>query len=86
MDFQVALVRVSLPTPVTDVLLAAGVHVSLVRPQVAALAEGFAADVAGVRFLSGVDAHVQLQTVGVIELLVARVAVERLLFGVRAAV
>lgn len=57
-QLQVALVRISLPTLVTDVLLAAGVDVPLVRPQVAALAEGLAADVAGVRLLSGVDAQV----------------------------
>lgn len=81
-QLQVALIRVSLPTLVTDVLLAAGVDVPLVRPQVAALAEGLAADVAGVRLLSGVDAQVQLQAVGVVELLVAEAAGERPLFGV----
>lgn len=59
-QLQVALVGISLPTPVADELLASGVNMSPVRPQVAALAEGLAADVAGVRFLSGVDAGVQL--------------------------
>lgn len=86
MQLQVALVRVPLPTLVTDVLLAAGVDVSLVRPQVAALAEGLATDVAGVRLLSGVDTQVQLQAVGVVERLVAGAAGERPLFGVGAAV
>lgn len=85
-QLQVPLVRVSLPTLVTDELLATCMHVSLVCPQVAALAKGLAADVAAIRFLSGVDAHVQLQAVGIVELLVAGVAVERLLFGVCAAV
>lgn len=80
------MVRVSLPTLVTDELLAACVHVPLVRPQVAALAKGLAADIAAIGLLAGVDAHVQLQAVGVVKLLVAGVAVEWLLFGVRAAV
>lgn len=85
-QLEVTLVRVSLPTLVTDELFAAGVDVPLVRPQVASLAEGLAANVAGVRLLTGVNTQVQLQAVGVVELLVAEVAFERPLFGVRAAV
>ncbi len=77
MQLQVALVRVSLPALVTDVLLATGMDVSLVRPQVAALAERLAAHLAAVRLLSGVNAQVQLQAVGVVELLVAGAAGER---------
>lgn len=86
MQLQVALVRVSLPTLVTDVLLAAGVDMPLVRPQVAALAEGLAADVAGVWLLSGVDTQVQFQAVGIVELLVAGAAGEWPLFRVCATV
>lgn len=85
-QLQVALVRISLPTPVTNVLLAASVDVPLVCPQVAALAEALATDVAGVRFLSSVDTQVQLQTISIVELLVAEAAGEWPLFGVRASV
>ena len=60
--------------------------VSLVRPQMTSLTEGLATDVAGVRFLPRVDALVQLQAVGVVKLLVAGAAGERLLGRVRAAV
>lgn len=86
MHLQVALVRVSLPTLVTDVLLAAGVDVSLVRPQVTALAETLAADVARVWLLSCVDAQVQLQAVGVVESFVTGAAFKRPLVGMHAAV
>lgn len=73
-QLQVALVRVSLPTAVADELLAAGVDVSLVCPKVAALAECLATDITTVWLLTGVDAQVQLQAVGVVELLVAGAA------------
>lgn len=58
MEFEVALVRVPLSAAVADVLLAASVHVPLVRPQMAALAEGLGTDVAGVRLLTRVNAQV----------------------------
>lgn len=86
MQFEVALVRVPLPAAVADVLLAAGMHVPLVRPQVAALAEGLGADVAGVRLLARVDAQVQLEAVGVVEGLLAEGAGEGALLGVGALV
>lgn len=86
MESEVTLVRVSLAAAFADVLLAASVHVSLVRPQVAALAEGLATDVTGVWLLACVDAQVQLQAVGIIERLVAVGAGERAFLGVRAAV
>lgn len=70
-QLEVAPVRVPLPAAVADELLAAGVHVPLVRPEVAALAEGLAADVAAVRLLARVHTHVQLEAVGVVEPLVA---------------
>lgn len=85
-QLQVALVGISLPTLVTNVLLAAGVDMPLVCPKVAALAEALATDVAGVRFLSSVNTQVQLQTISVVELLVAEAAGEWPLFGVRAPV
>lgn len=84
--FEVALVRVPLPAAVADVLLAAGVHVPLVRPQVAALAEGLGTDVTGVWLLARVDAQVQLEAVGVVEGLLADGAGEGPLLGVRALV
>lgn len=43
-------------------------------PQVAAPAEGLAADLAAVWLLSGVNVHVQLQAAAVVELLVAGAA------------
>lgn len=85
-QLEVASVRIRLAAAVTDELLAAGVHVPLVRPQVAALAEGLGADVAGVRLLACVDAQVQLEAVGIVEGLVAEGAGERALLGVRALV
>ena len=46
-------------------------------PQVASLAEGLPADLAPVRLLPRVDPQVQLQTVGIVELLLAVAAGER---------
>lgn len=61
-------------------------HVPFVSPQVAALAEGLGADVAGVRLLSRVNAQMQLEAVGVVEGLAAEGAGEGAFLGVGAVV
>lgn len=85
-QLQVPLVGVPLATPVTDELLATGVNVPLMGPQVASLAEGFAADVADIWFLSRVNAQVKLKAVGIVECFVTGFALERPVHGVRATV
>lgn len=57
---------------------------SLVCPKVAALAEHLATDIATVWLLTSVDAQMQLQAVGVVELLVAGAASKWSLPRVRA--
>lgn len=81
---EVALVRICLAAAVTDELLATGMHVPLVRPQVAALAEGLGTDVTGVRLLTCVDPQVQLEAIGIVERLVAKGAGKWPFLGVRA--
>lgn len=83
---EVALVRIRLAAAVADELLAASMHVPLVRSQVAALAEGLGTDVTGVRLLTCVDPQVQLEAIGIVERLVAEGAGKWPFLGVRALV